>query len=286
MSTFTDILLWASLTLLTVTKAIDVVTTIRHVGSHSESNPLAMLGFQRWGFHGGLIMVCLMWTMIVALSFGVAFWSERESYRITAACIGMLVSWAQWDAGRFNRTGRMTWFTRLALRGYAAWERRLRRPITYRGAGILFCIREGQGWKVFLVERRGSGVWSIPGGQMSPADTGVFWLTALRETSEEVGLPCEGHSSKPNDSSLRERIVMSLHYPLVVFRWTTFVIDLEPVECVTSFPNRRARDFHIEFTDARWFRIDELPPKTHWLIHPLIWWLRLRSMPGTLSVRQ
>jgi 8-oxo-dGTP pyrophosphatase MutT (NUDIX family) len=160
------------------------------------------------------------------------------------------------------------------LMGFHATCRKwLRRSRIYRGAGILFCARSGPVQRVLLVERRGSGVWSIPGGGMSPADDGDFWKTALRESLEEVGLPFD-------PSALRESVLASVDYPVGVFRWTTFVIELEDRAWETAFPDRTARDFDLEFSDAQWFALDELPPKAHWLVRPLVWWLRARSSTG------
>lgn len=53
-------LLLIGLVLLSLTKLADVWTTIRHVGRHEESNPLASRLLDRFGFAGGLALVVLV----------------------------------------------------------------------------------------------------------------------------------------------------------------------------------------------------------------------------------
>lgn len=64
MDSLVSILFWSSLGLLFVTKAADVVTTIRHVGKDGESNPLARAWFDYIGFGSGLLLVCVVFTFV------------------------------------------------------------------------------------------------------------------------------------------------------------------------------------------------------------------------------
>ena len=123
MESIAKFLLWLSLLALVVTKVADFVTTIRHVGPNAESNPLARLGFRQLGFRGGLVMVAVLWVLMVAVTYGTVIWFGGVAMRMATATTGFLVAWAQWDAARFNRTGRTTRFTRAVLRGYSAWRK-------------------------------------------------------------------------------------------------------------------------------------------------------------------
>lgn len=53
---FFQIILIISLVLLLLTKLSDVWTTVRHIGRHGESNPLARALFAKVGFAGGLVV--------------------------------------------------------------------------------------------------------------------------------------------------------------------------------------------------------------------------------------
>lgn len=136
----------------------------------------------------------------------------------------------------------------------------------YNGAGILF-IGEPMGDSAqhcLLGCRRRSGVWSIPGGKANRGEDP--WVTAVREATEEFGrLPA------------RAERICSVRFPLVLFKWTTFVVRLPEV---SDFPDRTARDFAREFSNAAWFPIGALPLKMHPLIHPVIVRLRCSRTSG------
>jgi hypothetical protein len=114
----TTLVLLLSLLSLVISKVADFVTTIRHVGQEGESNPLARRLFHRLGFRGGLIAVAMIWLLIVGLTYGYAWFAEGPLTQWLTSVTGFFIAWAQWDAARFNRTGRCSWFTRLALRQY------------------------------------------------------------------------------------------------------------------------------------------------------------------------
>lgn len=135
----------------------------------------------------------------------------------------------------------------------------------YSGAGILFIATTASKQDYLLLARRKSGVWSIPGGGRSSQDRDAA-SNAWRETREEFGeLPCTGH------------LLFVLRYPfsLIGFDWTTLVIALRSPPDQSLFPSPKARDFFSEFTEARWFCICDLPKRTHFLLYPIIFRLRL-----------
>lgn len=112
------IVLILSLAALVVTKGMDFFTTVRHVGSAAEQNPVARVLFDRWGFGGGLFVVGLIWTAIVVITYGTAFRSESELIKLATAAVGFFVAWAQWSAARFNSTGHRSWVVQVALKTY------------------------------------------------------------------------------------------------------------------------------------------------------------------------
>ena len=142
-----------------------------------------------------------------------------------------------------------------AIKAYAS------HPWPYRGAGILFCVKKSADYSILLGQRRGSGVWSIPGGGRH-ADDEDSWATAARETNEEFG-------SVP--TPYQQRFSVTYPFGILGFHWKTFVIELDDAPDQQCFPNRMARDFSKEFRQAAWFPIRALPKKTHWLLYPAIW---------------
>ncbi|MEI7821275.1 MAG: hypothetical protein WCK55_10185 [Verrucomicrobiota bacterium] len=117
------ILFWSSLALLSVTKAADVVTTIRHVGEHGESNPLARAWFARFGFTGGLLLVCAIYSVLAVGQYVLVWWTCGIVGRSLNTVCGLAIAWIQWDVARFNATGRHSRITMLALRAYSRWAR-------------------------------------------------------------------------------------------------------------------------------------------------------------------
>lgn len=105
--------------ILILTKIADIVTTvsgIRRAGGSVawERNPFARLAMERWGLGGGFAFILLLWTLVVALCYGPAFFAPR-GYQIATALCGLAIAWAQWDVARMNVSGRHSRFTRLAL---------------------------------------------------------------------------------------------------------------------------------------------------------------------------
>lgn len=120
------VILSLSLLALIVTKAADFITTIRHVGPQAETNPIARMAFRRWGFRGGLVAVGVLWIVIVALVYGIAF-QGGPFLQLATAALGVLESWAQWDVARFNRTRKSSRFIRLIFRVHTSLRRWLER---------------------------------------------------------------------------------------------------------------------------------------------------------------
>ena len=113
-----------SLLALVLTKVADFVTTVKHVGEEAETNPLARRCFSLLGFKGGLWIVALLWLAIVAITFGYALFMADPITCWLTALTGFGIAWAQWDAARFNRTGKSSRLTRMIFRLYNCWRQR------------------------------------------------------------------------------------------------------------------------------------------------------------------
>jgi 8-oxo-dGTP pyrophosphatase MutT (NUDIX family) len=140
------------------------------------------------------------------------------------------------------------------------YRSRLLKSKPYKGAGILFYTRKPSGSiDILLARRKRSGIWSIPGGG---ADHGEHdrWQTATRETLEEFGNIPPG--------CLRS-FVVTFPFAFAGFSWKTYVVFLAQ-DFGGTFPDRQARDFNREFSDARWFPLTELPRKSHLLLWPAV----------------
>ncbi|MFZ9937379.1 MAG: hypothetical protein ACO3JG_10030 [Luteolibacter sp.] len=119
-----QIILLASLGLLLFTKLADVWTTVRHVGPHGESNPLARRLFCRFGFARGLAVVMGLWVVIVGIVYASA-WTAPAWWQVATAVVGFAVSWVQWDVARFNATRTHSRISRLAAQAYGLWAGRM-----------------------------------------------------------------------------------------------------------------------------------------------------------------
>ena len=136
-------------------------------------------------------------------------------------------------------------------------NRKLRLPskdsLRYRGARILYCAEEKGRWKV-LSGRRKSEIWSLPGGRAEDSEN--LRETAKRESLEEFcRRPIDGRDWFQRDY---DRTVFGSS-----FRWKTIGHRINSAPSPSNFQDKTALNFYTEFTDAGWFSIDELPPKTH-----------------------
>ena len=122
-----SILFWLSLAALFATKAADVVTTVRHVGADGESNPLARAWFGRFGFTGGLVLVCAIYSLIAGGQYTLVWRFGGAFSRAANALVGFGIAWAQWDVACVKAGKPHSWFTRFALKEYAAWGCRMGR---------------------------------------------------------------------------------------------------------------------------------------------------------------
>lgn len=120
MDRFDHPLLLASLVLLVLTKLAVILTTVRHVGQDGESNPLARSLFRRVGFGGGLALVMLLWTLIVAIVYATA-WNSPGWMQWATVLSALFISWVQWDVARFNAMRRPSRITRWAALAYQRW---------------------------------------------------------------------------------------------------------------------------------------------------------------------
>jgi hypothetical protein len=119
-------LLVISLIALVLTKVADIVTTVRGIRRHGiqgEQNPLARWVMSRWGVCSGIFIITILWFMIIVLTYLPA-WIAPPWYQWSAAFLGFLVAWIQWDVARFNTTGRQSWITRRIHRSFLKWQRR------------------------------------------------------------------------------------------------------------------------------------------------------------------
>jgi len=116
-----------SLLALVLTKAADVVTTVRGLrrcGVGGERNPLARGAMRRWGVGGGISAVMVLWVLVVGLTY-VPAWFAAAWMQWAVSGMGIFIAWCQWDVARCNATQRHSWFTRLMVRRYDR-ARRLR----------------------------------------------------------------------------------------------------------------------------------------------------------------
>lgn len=115
-----------SLLALVLTKAADVVTTLRGIrrcGIAGERNPLARRAMERWGIGGGIAAIMFLWVLVVLLTYVPAWYSPAWTQWAVAG-MGFFIAWAQWDVARCNATQRHSWFTRLMVRRYDRARRR------------------------------------------------------------------------------------------------------------------------------------------------------------------
>src|SRR4051812_10510998 len=103
------------------------MTTIRHVGEHRESNPLARRWFARFGFTGGLVIVCLLFTVLAVGQFFLFWGSCGVVGGLWDGIGGLAIASIQWEVARFNENRRPSRVTILALRAYSTWARWWRR---------------------------------------------------------------------------------------------------------------------------------------------------------------
>jgi hypothetical protein len=119
-----SIIYWGSFALLLMTKAADILSTIRFVSPEAETNPWARRLFRRFGFRLGLGIVAATFLVIGGSQYILVWWFCSPLVQALNAALGAVISWVQWDVARFNRTGTHSGMTLRALRSYHWWARR------------------------------------------------------------------------------------------------------------------------------------------------------------------
>lgn len=121
MSSMTTCLLGFTAAALLFTKALDVISTWRHVGVDGELNPVVRRWFRRFGLARGLALACVVYVAILAAELALVWCLDDPLLTAGTVLIGLFIAWAQWDVARLNRTRKHSWFTRLVLCAYVAW---------------------------------------------------------------------------------------------------------------------------------------------------------------------
>jgi hypothetical protein len=124
---------WLSFAALLVTKAADVVSTWRHVGVRGETNPIARPLFAKFGLGWGMFIVCLIYLVVAGGQYLLVWWTGRPLMLWCNGALGFLIAWVQWDAARFNATGKPSAMIKIAIRGHARWAQYLQRRGERRG---------------------------------------------------------------------------------------------------------------------------------------------------------
>jgi len=114
-----------SILALILTKGADIATTVRgiqRVGITGEKNPLARWAMERWGLAWGIMAIMGLWFLVVLVTY-VPMWFAPAWMQWLTAGMGCFVACCQWDVARMNATGRHSWFTSLAQRGFVALKK-------------------------------------------------------------------------------------------------------------------------------------------------------------------
>lgn len=119
-----EVLLGVGVAALLWTKALDVHSTLRHVGAKGESNPLAAAWFHRFGLARGTALVCAIYLAILLAQTGLVVWLDQPVLTWATFACSLAIAWVQWEVARTNRTGQHSRVTRAVLRLHTAWARR------------------------------------------------------------------------------------------------------------------------------------------------------------------
>jgi hypothetical protein len=98
------------------TKALDAISTLRFVGLHGESNPIARWLFEKTGLAGGMAIVCALYILILGLQITVVVWINDSWTTYGTVTLGAFIAYIQYDVARFNRTRRHSAMTNFLLR--------------------------------------------------------------------------------------------------------------------------------------------------------------------------
>ena len=115
---------WISFALLLITKAAYVWSTLRFVLPVAETNPFASKLFHRFGFKCGLATVSAIFLISASTQYILVWLFCTPLVRVANIALGGIIAWIQWDVARFNKTGKHSGTTLIALRCYNRWAQR------------------------------------------------------------------------------------------------------------------------------------------------------------------
>ena len=129
-----------------------------------------------------------------------------------------------------------------------------------QGAGIIFYKKENDQIFVALGLRKGhphAGYWSFAGGKLDSIDKSYFDC-ALREAKEEFF----NHHSEYFNLIPSENLTPSkrVRFNVYFICWDAYFVDVSNIPVV--FERQKS-----EIDEIRWYNINNLPTKTHILIH-------------------
>jgi hypothetical protein len=116
MTPFETALLAFTVTALLWTKALDVISTWRFVGTHGEANPIARWLFEKTGLAGGIGIVCALYLLILGFQIAAVVWINNSWCTYGTVAVGALISVIQYDVARFNCTRRDSILSRILLK--------------------------------------------------------------------------------------------------------------------------------------------------------------------------
>lgn len=114
--------------LLFTSKALDIITTYRHIGTRGEANPLAQRVFSKLGIPAGMVAIGFVYTVIV-FAIGYQLTLETNQFLIyTTIAGGIIVSAIQFIVSYANATMYSGWPINALTNLFAAMHR-VWRPI-------------------------------------------------------------------------------------------------------------------------------------------------------------
>ena len=101
--------------LLLSSKALDVISTYRHIATSGEANPLAQWLFHKLGLRWALVAVSLVYIAIIALSGAIIITETNPIVIYSVVITGLFVSAVQFDVARANTTSKHSKLTKALL---------------------------------------------------------------------------------------------------------------------------------------------------------------------------
>lgn len=122
LSNIIDFFHYTSVAMLLFTKALDIYSTIHHVGPEGELNPIARDLFKAFGFIPGIFVVALIYAVVVSLQLSMTL-QLSPTWKFLHSCGILVISWMQYDVARFNTTRIHSRNTKIILIVYLRWLR-------------------------------------------------------------------------------------------------------------------------------------------------------------------